>query len=181
LTHRTPEYIPIDGTRLILTVFEGNGPRFARLFAETWRMIPAADRDAMERRFQRLTPPITLGPAWTLRRAAEVRSTDAGDITEVCFRARAIDYISDADVRFVVAHELAHIRQWDDPEMAAAYERLYANHNDDFARSGLEIDADRRAMSWVGEHPIDTMFVTLGVFALSEQFSEQLPIADLPV
>jgi hypothetical protein len=55
----------------------------------------------------------------------------------VRFHAVAVDAASDAEVRFLIAHELAHVWQW------------AANESPGRTRA-TERDADARALTWLG-------------------------------
>ena len=107
-----------------LYAFDGDGPRFAHLFRETWRLLPLYARlrilclwrnsaDALAHTILR-SPNIELLSDWSGRKGRGLRGCLAAVSNhghQLRFLSRAMDRLPASIVRDVVAHELAHVYQ----------------------------------------------------------------------
>lgn len=89
-------------------VFDGDGPRFVRLFQETWRILSLITRREILRYWshQLETPRIEFRDGWSQRKPGVIAQVEARGRV-VGFHSRYVDRMSDAAVRYVVAHEPA--------------------------------------------------------------------------
>lgn len=143
---RNPEWVRTDRipilprSRLYLGYdWEGDGPRFAGLFASTWRRLPLGARRSLlgywrapsparevhGRREYRLDGGGGDSPIWVIDvgegprieyRRADYDEEDAlggcgGDGHRLWFNSTRLDGLPDGPVQYVVAHELAHAFQ----------------------------------------------------------------------
>jgi len=121
------DYIPIIRRNgLFLYWIDGDGPRFARLFAETWRQLPLWARRRILRYWRETHPRtsndtlVEVEPPWPhIELLADKsdfhwrgNSKDAMAQTVkgklFAFKSSVMDTMPDAEVLFTIAHELAH-------------------------------------------------------------------------
>ncbi len=124
---------------LTLHVDAGDRDRFARLFRSTWLQIPNEDRRRMTAVFRRDRTRLELMDGWSnwwpgLNGNVGIIGSA---LNEIRFHAPYIDRMTDGSVAFLIAHELAHVRQFClgkiGPRMKQALER----------------DADAHARQWL--------------------------------
>jgi hypothetical protein len=158
--------------RVHLWACQGNGPRFASLFRDTWKRLPLWARrrilghwrsgsDGRGNRFSLWGPTIELLDGWSCRDEGSGEPDSLrGDIACVgCaghvlrFFAPIVDRMPDSVVCDLIAHELAHVIQYafgarieTDKETC---DRVFIFPNGDVCRPGdLEIDADDMLVAW---------------------------------
>ena len=114
-----------------------NGRRFEILFREAWLMLPAAVRRHIVRYWRGHAAParLELMKWWSGWGIGYTGNTSLLGL-QVRFCAPYVDCMSDDDVRFVIAHELAHVVQF--------------ARNDRRGIPELERDADAHALKWLG-------------------------------
>lgn len=128
---------PLALTRTLrLRALTPGGERFAALFRQTWRHTPESVRRRLRRHWgERVW--IELTNHWARREPGAMANAELLG-NKIRFHAPSMDAASDEDVRFVIAHELAHVLQWADGRMAT------------LTRSAAERDADATALGWLG-------------------------------
>jgi|SRR5665213_1145590 len=96
-----------------LTVFCGDGDRFARLFTETWFQLPPAARTSILTHWTQEDNPeiwIEFSNAW--RKCATRYAEICCRGCELNFNAQEFDGMPEAVAKAVIAHELAHAFQY---------------------------------------------------------------------
>jgi len=106
---------------LYLTLIQGNGKRFARLFADTWRGLPLTVRRKLRAHWRLLgggfggggefIPIIVLVENRQDYEAVEEQAFGACYVfgLTLLFNALYVDRFPDDEVKYVIAHELAHV------------------------------------------------------------------------
>jgi hypothetical protein len=97
---------------LTCQVYDGDGHRFVRLFREAWRHVPAPAKRRITRYWNAPIGPRMELIRWWSGHLPRVMGQVSLLGRQVRFHAPYIDRASDADVRYVIAHELAHVLQW---------------------------------------------------------------------
>jgi hypothetical protein len=107
--------------------WEGDGRRFARLFAQTWRRLPLGVRRALRRhwRAQDDAPWIVYHRAYYYGEAGNYGSCGYEGY-RLWFDPSLLDALPDAAVQYLVAHELAHAYQWATGRFTPAERDRYA-------------------------------------------------------
>lgn len=116
---RPPQMIDPEHGLYLKAHGHGNERRFARLFREVWRQLPIQDRDSMLAHWANWSPADEHGMGHvsvSLENLSRLRHDRAvGDCAgmgmELKFYARVVDQLPDPLVRYVIAHELAHVLQ----------------------------------------------------------------------
>jgi hypothetical protein len=101
----------------------GDGKRFARLFAETWRRLPYRVRRHVLKHwresdlsFVNYSPQIELVDFWSQRMVEAGLGGDKAAVFclghRLVFWTKIVDAYPDDLVRDLIAHELAHVYQW---------------------------------------------------------------------
>lgn len=112
--------------------------RLVRLFRETWRCVPASARRRLRRYWRRHGggPRVELMSYWSGYEPGI--SAQVGLLGhQVRFHTPFIELSNEADVRFIIAHELAHVLQW-----ATGAEHCNVRR--------IEREANATARAWLG-------------------------------
>ena len=120
------------------TVWDGDPRRFVRFFREAWKAMPLTARRRIRRHWRRRGgwPNIEMMHGWSQRRIGTIGHVRLSGM-EVRFHSPYLEWASDDHVRYVIAHELAHVLQ-------AAEGRDGASSRD------RESDAHKSALTWLG-------------------------------
>lgn len=135
-----------------LFFLDGDGPRFARIFRQVWKKLPQKDKDLLLKDWQEAkqdSSPWLRFPLFEL-------ITDKADFYDgdslltfaqynpgrrsFSFRSQTVDFLPEKQVKFVIAHELAH----------AVLGIMDPKHSDS-AEAGIdekELSADAMAEYW---------------------------------
>lgn len=141
---------------------EPRGQQFAVLFQEVWQGIPEGVHLAIVAFWREHAPfgrpMIEYSNQWSPK-GENIRATTAAFGGEMQFLARELDPLPDDAVRFIIAHELAHVFQ------KARGDTLHFPNNGETLYMGAdgrrrtvqenEVDADQLAESWgFSQHPL---------------------------
>jgi hypothetical protein len=178
--------------QVYLRPFQGDGPRFVRLFRSTWRRLPLWARrrilgfwhdadDAMANLVLH-SPHIELLDGWSKRQGEGLRG-DVGCVSHgghfLQFHAPVVDLMPEPLVCDLIAHELAHVHQ------DACGIRLKSVESDgtivyEDARGGvymageLEEEADATMVSWgFDDEAMDQWAVEQGIVTVVDATREQ--------
>jgi hypothetical protein len=175
--------------RVYLWVYAGDGDKFARLFAETWRRMPLWARRRILRHWRNdpraafagdLSPKIELTTHWKNREGTE----KDGEMAAVArlghymaFADQVVARMPDAVVHDLVAHELAHVLQFAsgyeiDRSISRDDDALWLAPNGSTLTAGdLETEADNIAENWgFRVESIDDWAVDAGI-SMAQGFS----------
>jgi len=123
---------------LAYRVYIGNGERLAMLFRATWSALPRRAKERIQKHWRGCADPrvelMDHWPGWNIGVKGQVQLVGE----QIRFHAPYIERMSDTEVRFTIAHELAHVLQW-----------THGGHGWCSYRE-MQIDADRGAMVWLG-------------------------------
>lgn len=118
--------------------------RFVRLFRETWRLIPLTHRRSILRHWRRrgYVATIEIATYWSgFRPQVSGQCSLMGH--QVRFYSHFVRLASDDDIRYVIAHELAHVWQWaTKPDTRPAGPAR--------ASDAWEAEARRLGLEWLG-------------------------------
>ena len=149
------DYIPIIRRNgLFLYWIDGDGPRFARLFAETWRQLPLWARRKLLKYWREFIAKAVIDCKWEwhwpvielVADTSDFHRGNSGDAigqtrlagTHFGFKAGGMDTLPDAEVKFTIALELAHALCFAGDDAGE-----YVSDSD-----WVEIDADELAEEW---------------------------------
>jgi len=116
--------------------------KLAKIFAEVWQRLPKQDRDSISRRASLIVDnPIFLPknhrPIW----GAVIYVRFRKDFLIVYFAPRLLPKQPDAFVRYVIAHELAHVKK-------RHAERLFSSAGIESTKERFEKEAREQARQW---------------------------------
>ena len=123
-------------------VIELRSKRLAHLFAEVWHHIPKRDRDSISRRAlfivdNPLFLPKNHRPVWGAVICVQLRRS----IAILYLSPRKLPSRSDSFVRYVIAHELAHVRK-------GHAEQLFSVTANESTVAKFEREANAQARRW---------------------------------
>lgn len=121
---------------LSLTVYDGDGERFAGLFLEVWRQLPLSVREKILGHWSNDENPdllLELSNGWKNCTTRDGETSLCG--CSVKFSAAKMDLVFDVSAKFLIAHELAHVYQ-------------YATRTNRRPYEDLESEADELADHW---------------------------------
>lgn len=108
----TDQSIPLDiipGAPLTITVYSGDGNRFARLFKEAWAQLPAPVQEKIRKHWAKEDVRLELSNIW---KNCAIHDGEVGCFgREAKFNAAEVDRMPDTVAKALIAHEMAHVYQ----------------------------------------------------------------------
>ena len=131
-----------DEENILFLHCDGNGQRFLQLFREVWAALPPEPRQKILEFWAHwpIQGRVELICGWSGHTPGVMANTGAGP-GPIRFHADYMDAASDVEVRFTIAHELAHMLQ-----MAGGRDMLDLSRD----RKATEAEADSHALHWLG-------------------------------